>query len=305
MFTIPFNVQRTIAVSKPVEDIFQIIADFNSWRSWSPWLCQEPECPVSIQGQPGKQGHSQRWDGERIGTGEMMLMAVDSHNGLRYQITFLKPWKSQAKVNFEFTQAGECTKITWSMQGTLPIFMIFMRNAMSALVASDYERGLVMLKELAETGEVLSHTKVLGELACDGFYYLGRRKTCELNEVALSMENDFVELNALLEKQKIPSPDFSVSLYHQYDLAKQQCVYTSGFGYVSKPLEMINDDFESGCIEHHKALCVDHVGAYRHLGNGWSTAHGLLRVSKQKASKKIPMYEIYANSPGDVDEGEC
>ena len=36
------------------------------------------------------------------------------------------------------------------MEGTLPIFLFFMKKKMSAMVGSDYERGLAMLKELLE-----------------------------------------------------------------------------------------------------------------------------------------------------------
>ena len=302
MFTIPFNVQREVTISKPVEEVFAIIADFNSWRLWSPWLCQEPECPVAIQGEPGHEGHAQTWDGTRIGSGEMMLMSIESPRHLKYKITFLKPWKSQSKVNFEFSGEGDNTKVIWSMQGTLPIFMFFMRKMMTALVGSDYERGLAMLKEFAEAGEVPSKVNVLDEAECEGFYYLGKRRNCSLKDVGSSMEKDFVELHALIEKEDLPKPDLSFSFYHEYDMIKQRCEYTTGFGYTSKPAVEQEDDLESGKIEKHKALRVDHLGAYRHLGNGWSTSHGLLRAKKQKASKSIPMYEIYENFPGEVDE---
>ncbi len=302
MFTLPLTIQRSITVSKSAEEVCAIIANFSTWRFWSPWLCQEPECPVNIEGEPGKEGHAQSWDGKRIGSGEMMLTTIVPAKRLDYQITFIKPWKSQSKVVFDFTENDSSTTITWSMFGTLPIFLFFMKKMMTALVGSDYERGLAMLKEYVETGEVLSKVNVIGEESCDGFYYLGKRRACSLSDIGPSMEKDFTELNALVEKGDIPKPDMAVSFYHQYDMIKQRCEYTSGFGYKTVPDAAPANNLESGQIEKHKALRVDHLGPYRHLGNGWAAAHGLLRANKQKSCKAIPMYEIYENFPGEVDE---
>ena len=57
MLSIPFTVQRSIVIDTPSDSVFVLISDFNSWPSWSPWLSQEPECPLEISGQPGKPGH--------------------------------------------------------------------------------------------------------------------------------------------------------------------------------------------------------------------------------------------------------
>ncbi|OEY67515.1 SRPBCC family protein [Marinobacter sp. X15-166B] len=150
MLSIPFTVRRSIEIDKPPDSIFTSISDFNTWRSWSPWLSQEPECPVEIGGVPGKPGHKQSWDGKKIGSGHMELSTVVPGQTLEYDLSFVKPWKSQSKAAFEFEQEGQATRVTWSMEGTLPIFLFFMKKKMSAMVAKDYERGLAMLKKLLE-----------------------------------------------------------------------------------------------------------------------------------------------------------
>ncbi len=150
MLSIPFTVQRSIEIDKSTDSVFALVADFNTWRNWSPWLSQEPECPVKIVGEPGKPGHKQSWDGNKIGSGHMELAEVVPGRTLRYDLFFIKPWKSQSKAAFMFEQEGQITKVSWSMEGTLPIFLFFMKKKMSTMVGSDYERGLAMLKELLE-----------------------------------------------------------------------------------------------------------------------------------------------------------
>jgi uncharacterized protein YndB with AHSA1/START domain len=299
------NIERSIVIEKPIDKVFYVISDFNTWRAWSPWLCQEPECPVNIEGDAGQLGHTQRWEGQRIGSGEMAVSSVNTPHRIEYQLTFLKPWKSQNKVAFNMaTQnngTNNGTKVTWYMRGTMPVFLFFMRKMMSALVGSDYERGLSMLKEYLETGEVPSRIDIPGEIAVEEFYYVGKRRSCGLNQVGPAMEEDFSALKSAAKKGDLPPPDFAFSFYHNYDMVNKQCEYTSGFGYKT-PVTAQTDNVVSGHVEQHQALRVDHKGPYRHLGNAWTAAQGLLRYSKKKPSKNVPMYEIYGNFPGEVED---
>lgn len=306
MLSFPLHIERSIVIEKPSDDVFNVVTDFNTWRAWSPWLCQEPECPVNIEGKPGQVGHSQRWDGKRIGSGEMVVSAVNPPQHIEYQLRFLKPWKSQNQVAFNFDAGGtaEKTKLTWRMSGTMPVFLFFMRKMMGALVGSDYERGLSMLKEYIETGEVLSHIDIPGETPMDAFSYVGKRRSCSLREVGLAMDEDFSALKSYVETGDLPRPDFALSFYHKYDMVNQRCEYTSGFGYKTQPESTNIDDIIFGHVAKHQALRVDHKGPYRHLGNAWTAAQNLLRSGKQKPSKTVPMYEIYGNFPGEVAEKE-
>jgi DNA gyrase inhibitor GyrI len=301
MFSLPLIIERSIVVAKPIDETFNLVADFNYWKSWSPWLCQEPDCPVTISGKGGQVGHTQFWDGKRIGSGETKLMAINAPHRLDYELTFLKPWKSKSKVIFDFEPASNGTKVVWKMQGTLPVFLLPVRDTMNAAVANDFERGLAMLKEMTETGTVASKLDVVGEVSRDGFHFIGKRRSCTLNEVGPLMEKDFSDLFAMVKAAKVPPPDFPFSFYHQYDLVSRRCEYMSGFAYKSPPA-VSDEQLERGNVENHKALRIDHLGTYRHLGNAWQAVQGLLRASGHKASKHIPMYEIYANFPGQVDD---
>jgi effector-binding domain-containing protein len=51
------------------------------------------------------------------------------------------------------------------------------------------------------------------------------------------------------------------------------------------------------------AFQVQHIGSYRHLGNGWSAANQLVRHRKLK-QRSGGTFEIYRNWPGEVAESE-
>lgn len=150
---LPFTLERSLVVDQSAEQVYALISDFNTWRSWSPWLSQEPDCPVEIKGTPGQLGHGQAWEGKKIGSGHMELVEAEPGRLLRYELFFLKPWKSQSQTAFTLAAEGSGTRITWSMDGSIPVLMIFWRKSMAKQVGADYERGLAMMAErLKEVG---------------------------------------------------------------------------------------------------------------------------------------------------------
>jgi len=302
MFSVKFDVQRSLTIKKPVERVFATVADFKTWRNWSPWLCQEPGCPVDIEGAPGRPGHSQRWDGNQIGSGSMTLNHVEKNQQLDYDLKFFKPWKSQATAAFSFREVPEGTRVTWFMEGTVPVFLFFMKKMMIAMISSDYDRGLSMLAELLESGTVRSSVEVNTVLDRQPFWYMGQRKNCSLDEVGPSMEAVFCDLQEKTESGALPEPDFELSFYHSYDFVRGNCEYTSCHGYHKRPEIPPPAGYVIGEIGPHRALNVNHTGSYRHLGNAWSALIGCQRSRKLKPLKTASMYEIYENMPGETPD---
>ena len=123
MFSIPFTVEKSIEINKPVKQVFNFVADFANWSCWSPWLIQEPDCPITRQGEAASLGHAQAWDGKQSGKGEIKISALQQDVHLNYDLTFYAPWKSQSTAQFVFEDiqlaSGEAgCKVTWLMQGS-------------------------------------------------------------------------------------------------------------------------------------------------------------------------------------------
>ncbi|MFM7516908.1 MAG: SRPBCC family protein, partial [Pirellula sp.] len=38
-----WNVARSIEIAAPVSKVYDLISDFNTWTSWSPWLIADPK----------------------------------------------------------------------------------------------------------------------------------------------------------------------------------------------------------------------------------------------------------------------
>lgn len=261
----------------------------------------EKDCPVKIQGSLGEVGHRQEWDGDRIGSGSM-VMTSSSDAGFHYDLEFIKPWKSKGTVEFKLEGQGGETRVTWVMNGSLPIFMFFLKKMMKAWVGSDYERGLSMLKEYLENGSVLTETQVVGEQDKQGFHYLGIRKSASLEDMPSVMSKDFGQLMAWVGESELPEPQDFIAFYHKYDIVKKRCDFTSALVYDEKPENTQN--LASGQVPEHRVVQVVHTGPYDNLGNAWAAVMAEQRSKKLKLNKKVPWYERYINSPEDVEPDE-
>lgn len=298
MFSIPFELDRSIVVNKPVSEVFEALGDFNNWPIWSPWIIQEPDCTTKVSNDPLSIGHQQEWDGNRIGSGKMVLIEKKEDQRLAYDLFFLAPWKSHSKTQFELeaimdSAGNETTKITWLMQGTLPIFLFFMKKMMSVFVGGDYERGLKMFKEYLETSKVTSSVDIHDNTEQEGFYYIGYQASCQISEIG----NVFGPLFQDIHKSEIPDPDMMLSLVNKVDLVSKQADMIAAAGYKEKPDFELPSGMLQGYMPAHKAQSVTHTGSYMHLANGWATIMNYLRFAKLKQNKKLKEYEIYLNNP--------
>ena len=301
MFKLVFKVNKSVIIKRNQAEVFQSVGNFANWGIWSPWQLQEPDCPITIKGKSAAPGHRQEWDGDLIGAGNMAITKVMANDAIEYDLIFTKPWKSKNQTGFCFKSSGDKTEVSWWMRGTVPFFLFFMRKAMTAWVGSDYDRGLAMLKEYLETGEVKSVTTVKGVVERPAMYFIGKRRVCDVKAIGSAMEEDFMALRGLLEKSLIPMSSQMFSIYYKYDVVNGQFEYTAGFVYDSP--QKAPEGCVDGQLPAHSAMTVEHRGPYRHLGNAWMTAMTYVRT-KHKRDKAIPMYELYRNNPQETEEKE-
>ena len=300
MFTVNFEARKAMTIKASSTELKEYIGDFNTWRTWSPWICQEVSAKTFQQGTPNEVGHAQGWDGRYVGKGEMKLTGKGENN-LTYIIDFIKPWKSKSDVEFIFNKVSDTeTEVVWTLKGQLPFFMFWMKKMMGTFVECDYKRGLMMLKDKFEKGEVLAKSTLEGVQDGEEIFYLGFRDKCSTEEMETAMQPHIDKLHKLLEEGKLEKPDHFLSIYHNFDMVKQICDYTIGFGYKEKtdPLE----EMAQGHLPVHKRLTSTHQGSYHHLGNTWMQVMSAQRTDKHKMNKKVPIYELYLNNPTETAE---
>lgn len=296
------NVQSSIEIAAGIDDVRSTLCDFNTWPAWSPWLYTEPEATVTYTGEPGQAGHSYEWRGNKVGAGGMRLLTSDDRV-VTCDLNFLKPFKSQADVSFELEpKAPSLTGVTWKMDSKLPFFLFFFKDTMSGMIRSDYHRGLLMLKDYIEKGEILSSPSTMDTVEREAAFYIGNPGEAAMGELSTVFEERFSALFAAASEASIEITGAPMCFYKRMDIKQGRCGFivalpTAQRHAISAP--MVSQQ-RPAC----KALRIVHTGAYRHLGNAWATLMGEARAKKLKPNKRQPPFEIYLNDPDTTDETE-
>ncbi len=293
------NISKSITIQSPIDKIYKVLTDFHQWRVWSPWLVTEPEAQLDV----ADDGQSYSWQGERVGSGHMRIVQEQSPTQINYDLTFLKPWKSTAKVRFDLSEKDDITTVTWTMDSSLPLLMFWMKKMMVAFVGMDYQRGLLMLKDYVELGNVPSQLTFTGQRDFEGCDFVAIKTQCKVDEVGNAMQRDFTKLGTYLKDKKDLVVGYGLSIYHKYDLVGGNVEYTCGMQIDKKPDDLPEELFITS-IPPTKTYTIGHTGPYRHLGNAWTTLMGLQRAKTFKAKKGMHPFEVYLNAPDDTEENE-
>ena len=319
-----YSVNRSIVVDADIATVRSHLADFSKWPAWSPWSVLEPKHKSGVDGEMGEIGSSMSWDGDVIGSGSITLTG-QSESQLNYDLAFIAPWKSQAKTSFllepvEVKEEGgaslssngkpsQSTKVTWAMDSEMPFFLFFMIGMIKAMVGMDYDRGLLMLKSVVETGKVDADTSNEGIVDFSGFSYVGLARTSHMDDMPEHMSADFEQLMQAC-KRIGSEPAHILSIYNKVKFTKQLFSYTSSVAGVDAEAlktelasaKLISRKVASGEVKSQKMMQIKHRGSYKYLGNAWSMGHLTIRANKLKHNGAP--FEYYHNDPADTPENE-
>ena len=202
---------------------------------------------------------------------------------------------------FEFAEKDGGTEVTWSMDSSLPFFLFFMKRMMETFIGMDYTRGLAMLKDYAENGEVPSKLEFPGPTSFAGSSYVGINRACSMEEMPKFMGDDFDKLKEWLAGSGSEASGKPFSIYHKWDPIKKLTQYTVGVPVASVPGDL-PASFCSGEIPSCQVYDVKHTGHYEHLANAWSAGYMHARSKQFRQNKSIPPFETYETDPDEVSD---
>lgn len=290
-------VSKSISIKASPPDVFRVLTDFKEWPSWSPWLIAEPDAKLTFS-EDAKYYH---WEGKRVGTGDMAIRKEKENRQVDYDLTFIKPWKSEAKVSFLLSKEAEETYLTWTLKSSLPFFMFFMKGMMETFIGMDFERGLKLLKDYMELGEVQSKLDFDGTKTFEGAKFVGIKSTASFKDISLAMKHDFGKLGEYAKENSGNLGDKMFCVYHKMDIKNKSFTYTACLGVKEIPTE-VPTGYTMGQVNPSKVFVVRHTGPYHHLGNAWSAGSMIERSKEYQKNKRFDPIEMYVNNPAEVEE---
>lgn len=296
-----YEIEKSIFIQASPERVFEVVSDYRTWTTWSPWLISEPTATVTISQEAASVGSLYAWHGQVTGQGELEHKRLVPGQLVEDELRFLKPFKSTCKTSFKLTREGSETRLTWDMKGSLPWFLFWMIPMMKTFIGMDYQRGLNMLKEWVETGAIASRTIVHGTEKVASFRMAGIASKCSIDDVSESMERAFEQAQAEFHKTGLSMDKGMISVYTKFRIKEAGFDYISGYLIGDDAIVPSSSPLKTWALPTCNAFRVEHVGAYRHLGNGWSVANQLCRYKKLK-QQRLGTFEIYRTTPAEVQE---
>lgn len=296
-----YEIEKSILIQAPPQRVFEAIADYRTWSTWSPWLIAEPTAQVTVSEKPSSVGSVYAWHGQVTGQGELEHKKLVPDAVIEDELRFIKPFKSICKTSFKLTPEDGGTRVAWDMKGALPWFLFWMVPMIKTFIGMDYQRGLNMLKEWIETGAIASKTIVHGTERIDTVRMAGIAGSCNIDEVSKAMEQAFEKAQSEFRKDGLPTEKGMISVYTQFRMKDARFDFISGFEIGEDVVVPSSSPLKTWTLPACNAFRVEHVGAYRHLGNGWSVANQVCRYQKLK-QQRIGTFERYRSLPSKVHE---
>lgn len=146
-----FNIEKTIVIHCPADNVMNNVGDLHHYRDWNPWQQMDQSAKTTITGEPNTKGHRYSWEGRKVGIGSLTLLSLDSKH-IHFELEFIKPFASKAKDNWLFEHWGnEDTKVTWQNSGELPWPIARLMGPMlNKSLNKQFEQGLANLKKMCE-----------------------------------------------------------------------------------------------------------------------------------------------------------
>lgn len=298
-----YQVARSIQIDASLRRVYDVVADFGTWTTWSPWLLVEPQAKVTVSADPASVGSQYAWQGELTGQGELEHKRLEPEKYIEDELRFIKPFKSTCKVTFELAPQANGTHLTWTMDGGIPWFLFWMIPMFKTFIGMDYQRGLTMLKEWIETGAIQSKSIVRGVQQIGPLRMAGVAGQCHVDEVGAAMEKASAQARAEFARHGLPTEGGMIAVYTRFRVKAGIFEYLVGFQLPDNVSVPASVALKTWSLPASKAFHVEHVGSYRHLGNGWSVANQMVRHQKLKQSR-CGAFEIYRTTPPSTPEAE-
>ena len=91
-----YEVERSIVIDAPRNQVFYHVQYWNNWKDWSPWAKRDSTMQITVEGADGAEGSLERWTGEKAGKGEMINTGVK----LNERIDYYGPYEKSSRAHF-------------------------------------------------------------------------------------------------------------------------------------------------------------------------------------------------------------
>ena len=208
------HVERSISIERPASMMFALLNSYEHNQDWSPWADRDPDAEFVVSGPESGVGARLSWigDPQLVGSGWQEIVASRPYEQIDIKLDF--DAQGVADVSFTLASQGDATHVTWSFDsdlteglGDLDAFLArYFGLLFDRWVGGDYEKGLVNLKQYAESLSVADFSQLeitrLDVIAQD-ILYVSTSSSQYPQDIAIAMAAAYGEISLLMNNADI------------------------------------------------------------------------------------------------------
>jgi len=286
------HVEQSGEMNVAPEVVYEEVANFNTWPSWSPWSEMDPNMVITYEGEPMQVGHGYSWTSEELGDGRMVYTKMVPHSEMVSEMYFMGDTKpAYAGYKFEATEAG--TRMTWSIDfdmGGNPFSKVFGATFFPMMMKKDFKRGLERLKEHTESLPAKKPAVAIAEITSDPMQYVSLKYEGAPGDISAQLGQMYGTLQTYLETEKIAMTGAPFAIWHWWSdtLVRFEACLPIGQKIKGSKTILYSEMAAAPAIK------ADHYGAYEATE---ALHYAMGTYAEEKGLKLGSPMEIYVTDP--------
>ncbi|OYX24807.1 MAG: transcription activator effector-binding protein [Flavobacteriales bacterium 32-35-8] len=290
-----FSFSRSRVIQAPVSVLFNKVNDFKNWPEFSPWMEQEPDAKLTYGEKTVGVGAHYSWNGAVLGEGSMKTLAANDNQFISQLISFIKPFKLESDIQWDFEPTEEGTKVTWSMAGKQD-FMTKMYTVFSGTIekntAPDFERGLFKLDSTVIADMKKYSITVSGITEHGGGYYLYTTTSSKINEVSSTIADMLPKITKYAQENNIAMAGAPFVSYITWDEQNNATIFSVCVPTTDRVITT-DSNVLTGELPAFRAVKTTLKGNYTNLKEAWDVASDYIPKNGLEFADDGPMLEVY------------
>lgn len=299
------HAEAMIEIEAHPATVFALLNDFRRHSLWSPLLDTDPNARIRYTGNPRGAGATMVWDGAIVGSGTQTI--VESVPYERVGIVMSPGEPGEASSRFSLVPRAGKTLVTWGFDVDYGMNIVgrYFAPVLGGVVSRDYQRGLLNLKELAESLPQADFSNLeIEHLTVEAvdIAYVAMTSQPEPAAISKAMDEAYFRILSFIDERALRVAGAPLSIMRTYSGAQlvfDAAIPVSG---VSESTAQSGDTVKLGRTFAGPVIRVSHIGSYRSLASthrkisAYLAAHGIARDG--------PAWESYVSDPGSVPEDD-
>jgi hypothetical protein len=146
------HLERSVAIAAASADVAPFAEDLELVNEWSPWDEKDPNLERSYSESTSGVGAWYAWKGNAdVGSGKMTVTTSEPGKVVHH-LEFIEPFAGVADSTITWSEGGDGVTATWAFdqEADFPTKVMTVFMNMEDMIGPDYDKGLAMLKPLAE-----------------------------------------------------------------------------------------------------------------------------------------------------------